>query len=214
MPKASVSEFFDTYSHDFNAIYGNENTPLNRLVNGLFRKSMRLRYAKSLEGCEPIEGRTVLDVGCGPGHYSVALATKGAGRVLGLDFARGMIELAQGLARRAGVGNKCEFMTADFMNYPFAETFDYSIVMGFMDYVPDPRPVVERVMSLTRSKAFFSFPVEGGVLGWQRKLRYRDRCDLYMYDEGQVRNLFVDTRCQSVQVERISRDFFVTASTS
>ena len=61
MAKASVSEFFNTYSHDFNAIYGNENTPFNRLINGLFRESMRLRYAKSLEGCEPIEGRTVLD---------------------------------------------------------------------------------------------------------------------------------------------------------
>jgi 2-polyprenyl-3-methyl-5-hydroxy-6-metoxy-1,4-benzoquinol methylase len=211
MAKASVSEFFNTYSHDFNAIYGNENTPFNRIINGLFRESMRLRYAKSLEGCEPIEGRTVLDVGCGPGHYSVALATKGAGRVLGIDFARGMIELAQRHARRACVGDKCEFMTADFMSYPFPEPFDYSIVMGLMDYVADPRPVVERVLSLTRSKAFFSFPLEGGVLGWQRKLRYRDRCDLFMYNEDQVHKLFVGTRCQNVQVERISRDFFVTA---
>src|SRR5579863_241715 len=181
MAKASVSEFFDTYSHDFNSIYGNENTPFNRLVNGLFRKSMRLRYANTLQGCEQIEGRTVLDIGCGPGHYCVALAAKGASRILGIDFARGMIELAQRNAQQVGVGDKCEFMTADFMNYPFAETFDYSIVMGFMDYVPDPRPVVERVLSLTRSKAFFSFPVEGGVLGWQRKLRYRDRCDLFLY---------------------------------
>jgi 2-polyprenyl-3-methyl-5-hydroxy-6-metoxy-1,4-benzoquinol methylase len=210
MAKASVSEFFDTYSHDFNAIYGNENTPFNRLVNGLFRKSMRLRYAKTVQGCEQIEGRTVLDVGCGPGHYSVALASKGAGRVLGIDFARGMIELAQRNAQRAGVGDKCEFMAADFMNYAFAETFDYSIVMGFMDYVPDPRPVVERVLSLTRSKAFFSFPVEGGVLGWQRKLRYRDRCDLFLYRYEEAEKLMKTIKARKVEIEKIARDFFVT----
>jgi hypothetical protein len=31
-------------------------TPFNRLIDRVFRKSMRLRYAESLEGCEQIEG--------------------------------------------------------------------------------------------------------------------------------------------------------------
>jgi 2-polyprenyl-3-methyl-5-hydroxy-6-metoxy-1,4-benzoquinol methylase len=211
MPKQTVSDFFDSYSHDFNAIYGNENTFLNRVINGLFRKSMRLRYLKSLEGCEPIAGKTVLDVGCGPGHYGIALAVRGAPSVLGIDFAGGMIELAKQNAARAGVRDRCEFVTADFMTYSIPGPFDYSIVMGFMDYASEPWRVVERVLSLTRAKAFFSFPVDGGVLGWQRKLRYKRRCDLVMYRREQIDDLFQDTHLGRFEVEKISRDFFVTA---
>ena len=212
MAKMSVSEFFDGYSRDFNAIYGSENTSFNRVIDRLFRKSMSLRYTKSLEGCEQIEGGSVLDIGCGPGHYSVALALKGATRVVGIDFAHGMIELAQKNAEQGGVGRRCEFVTADFMTYPFKETFDYSIVMGFMDYVRDARPVVERVLSLTRSRAFFSFPVAGGLLAWQRRLRYRGRCDLFLYNLDQVERLFRDLGRTQAKVERISRDFFVSVS--
>jgi SAM-dependent methyltransferase len=212
MAKMSVLEFFDGYSRDFNAIYGSKNTPFNRLIDRLFRKSMRLRYAKSLEGCELSEGGSVLDIGCGPGHYSVALASKGAARVLGIDFAHGMVELAQKNAELAGVERRCEFVTADFMTYPFKEAFDYSIVMGFMDYVRDARPVVERVLSLTRSKAFFSFPAEGGFLAWQRKVRYRGRCDLFLYNHDQIKRLLRDLGCRRAKLQRISRDFFVSVS--
>jgi 2-polyprenyl-3-methyl-5-hydroxy-6-metoxy-1,4-benzoquinol methylase len=212
MAKMSVLEFFDGYSRDFNAIYGSKDTPFNRVIDRLFRKSMRLRYAKSLEGCELSEGGSVLDIGCGPGHYSVALASKGATRVLGIDFAHAMIELAQKNAKRAGVERKCEFVTADFMTYPFRETFDYSIVMGFMDYVRDARPMVERVLSLTRSQAFFSFPAAGGFLAWQRRLRYRSRCDLFLYNRDQIESLLRELGCGRAKVQRISRDFFVSVS--
>jgi SAM-dependent methyltransferase len=211
MPKQSVSDFFDSYSHDFNAIYGNGNRFSQRVINGLFRKSMRLRYVKSLEGCEPIAGKTVLDVGCGPGHYCIALGTRGARSVVGIDFAGGMIELAKRNAARAGVKDRCEFVKADFMTYPIPGLFDYSIVMGFMDYASEPWRVVERVLSLTRAKAFFSFPADGGILGWQRKLRYKNRCDLFMYRREQIDGLFQGTHFGKFEVERISRDFFVTA---
>jgi len=98
-----TASFFDAYAKDFNAIYGNENTLVNGVVNRLFRKSMMLRYEKSLAGCQPIKGKTVIDIGCGPGHYAVALAAQGALRVLGVDFAPGMIEIAGKRAARAGV---------------------------------------------------------------------------------------------------------------
>ena len=89
MEGGRTAEFFDAYARDFNAIYGNENTLVNAVVNKLFRKSMVVRYERTLAGCSPIEGKTVIDIGCGPGHYGVALAARGAARVLGVDFAPG-----------------------------------------------------------------------------------------------------------------------------
>ncbi len=212
MPAERTQGFFHRYAGDFDAIYSNRGGLVNGVVNRLFRRSMKLRYLKTIEGCHPIEGKTVLDVGCGPGHYAITLAQRGAAHVLGIDFADGMLRIAAEHARASGAGGRCEFRQADFLTFCPPETFDYVILMGFMDYMPEPAKVVEKALSLTRARAFFSFPVEGGVLAWQRKLRYRSRCELYMYTREQLERLFsafpgIDTR-----IEPIARDFFVTAS--
>lgn len=115
MTQTETATFFDTYSAQFDAIYGNRNSVINTVVNRLFRKSMWVRYLKSLQGCQPVKGRTVLDVGCGPGHYAVALAKQGARAVVALDFAERMIQLGRRHAEVAGVRDKCEFIQTDFL---------------------------------------------------------------------------------------------------
>jgi 2-polyprenyl-3-methyl-5-hydroxy-6-metoxy-1,4-benzoquinol methylase len=205
-----TSQFFDSYARDFNAIYGNSNTFVNRLINRHFRASMRLRYEKTIQGCSPIAGKSVLDIGCGPGHYSVTLAKNGAAEVFGIDFADEMIGLASENAQRAGVGKRCHFARRDFLVDPIDNKYDYTIAMGFMDYMADPRKTIEKVLSVTKSKAFFSFPADGGILAWQRKLRYKSRCPLYMYSLPQLHQLFSSVDSDRVRVEPIARDYFVT----
>lgn len=210
MAKTSVSEFFDSYAEGFDAIYGTRNTFLNRLLNRYLRKSMRLRFEKSIAACDPVEGRSVLDVGTGPGHYAITLARRGAGRVLGIDFAEGMLGLARRRAAEAGVASRCEFVLGDFLTYPFGETFDYVILTGFMDYMADPKGVIERAASLARRRVMFSFPAAGGFLAWQRRLRYRSRCDLFLYSRAHLDELFAGFDPARVRIEPIARDYFVT----
>ena len=210
METSRTASFFDAYAKDFNAIYGNENTVVNGVVNKLFRKSMMLRYEKTLAGCQPIQGKTVIDIGCGPGHYGVALAAQGAARVLGVDFAPGMIDIAGKRAAQAGVADRCTFTLGDFLQVSGDEKFDYAIVMGFMDYIEDAGALMRKVLNVCRGKAFFSFPADGGPLAWQRRLRYRSRCALYMYTEPQIRSLVSALGVKASSVEPISRDFFVT----
>ncbi len=211
MPAARdrTSEFFENYARDFDAIYGTRNTWLNRLINAFFRRSMKLRYEATLEGCAPITGKRVLDVGCGPGHYAVALARRGAGYVLGLDFAPGMLELARARAAQAGVADRCRFELADFLTYPLTETFDYAVVMGFMDYMREPRVVIDKVLQAIREKAFFSFPAAGGLLAWQRRLRYQRRCELFLYSKSDLQKLFKEAGARW-ECRRLARDYFVT----
>lgn len=204
-----TADFFDRYAVDFNALYGNSNRALEGLVNRLFRRSMLVRYEKTLCGCRPIEGLSVIDIGCGPGHYSVALARAGAAQVLGLDFAPGMLAIAAASAQAAGVAQRCSFVRGDFLNHPLPDQFDYAILMGFMDYIADAHAVVERALAVVRRRAFFSFPRAGGPLAWQRQLRYRNRCDLYLYREEKIRALF--SAAEAFTIEAIGRDFFVTA---
>ena len=214
MAKPTTSQFFNSYAHDFNAIYGTKNTPLNRLINKYLRKSMKYRFEKTISRCNPIQGKSVIDIGCGPGHFGITLAQKGAEDVLGLDFADEMGNLARQHAACAGVANRCRFEIADFLQYENDKRFDYAIVMGFMDYIDQPARVIQKVLGLTQDKAFFSFPVASGILAWQRKWRYRQRCDLFLYTFDQLEALFGEStqRDAKVEIEIISRDFFVTVT--
>jgi SAM-dependent methyltransferase len=205
-----TQDFFHHYAGNFDAIYSNRGGPIDGIVNSLFRKSMKLRFKHSVERCSPILGKSVLDVGCGPGHYSITLAQRGAHRVVGIDFADGMLQIAAEHARKAGVKSRCEFKVADFLSFSSDEAFDYVILMGFMDYMADPRKVIEKALSLSRSKVFFSFPMAGGFLGWQRKLRYRKRCDLYLYRRDELEALFGSFDNIAFTIEPIARDFFVS----
>src|SRR5215467_3601790 len=180
--------FFHEYAGEFNAIYSNRNTAVNRIINGTFRKSMALRYRKSLEGCAPAKGARVLDLGCGPGHYSIALARQGA-EATGIDFAEGMIALARKQAQSAGVADRCRFFAGDFYAFEPERPFDFVVVMGVMDYIADPKPLLSKIIAMTGNRAFISFPRSGGLLAWQRKLRYRSRCPLYLYSDTQIREL-------------------------
>lgn len=210
MDTDKTAQFFDGYARDFDAIYGTKNGPINAIVNRLFRGCMKERYLLTLEGCDPIVGRSVLDIGCGPGHYALELARRGAGKVLGLDFADGMLDLAREGARREGL-ERVSFERGDFLASTYPTPFDYVIAMGFMDYIRDARGMIEKAIAVTASKAFFSFPLAGGLLAMQRRIRYRSRCDLFLYEEDAVRRLFVGLPRVRIETRSLGRDLFVTA---
>ena len=208
--KKTAGRFFDSYAREFDSVFTGRGSVFQRAVNKWFRKSTRLRYLKTLENCRPVEGKTVIDIGCGPGYYAVALAKQGARRVLGIDVSPAMIALAKEHAKSAGVETVCEFIAVDFLAYPLAEKFDYAVAQGFMDYVARPEEVIDKILSVTKGKAFFSFPKDGGFLAWQRKIRYKWKCDLFMYKRNQLDVLFSGRNGKKVEIEPISRDFFVT----
>ncbi|WP_309645663.1 class I SAM-dependent methyltransferase [Phenylobacterium sp.] len=71
----------------------------------------------------PAPGERILDIGCGAGQTSLALAraVSPGGAVLGVDISRPLLEVARG---RAGKG-EATFLQADAQTYPFeAQSFD------------------------------------------------------------------------------------------
>lgn len=208
---SKVEQFFDNYANDFDAIYGTNQSFINQLLNPILRKSMRTRYEKTLAYCQPMEGKTAIDIGCGPGHYSIALAKNGAKKIIGIDFSKEMIKIAKANVSLSQVSEKCQFIVEDVYNYT-SDKFNYSIVMGVMDYIRDTEKMVEKVISLTKEKAFFSFPNSRGLLAIQRRIRYRNRCPLYMYNRKQLTTLFDKFSPHEYKIEKISRDYFVSLS--
>lgn len=202
--------FFDEYASDFDSIYGQNRTLPQKMIDTFFRKSMRLRFEKSLEFCQPLDGRTILDIGCGPGHYCIALAEQGAKKVVGIDFSKDMIEIAKKRAASMGLLERCEFFVQDFFEFSSSDRFDYIVIMGVMDYIEDPESFIKKVGALSPQKVCFSFPADGGILSLQRKIRYRKRCPLYMYTFKEIERLLCKLFDGRYDIEKIERDFFVS----
>jgi 2-polyprenyl-3-methyl-5-hydroxy-6-metoxy-1,4-benzoquinol methylase len=206
-----VAAFFDREAARFPNVNERDAPWVRRLTNALFRRSLRLRFERVMSECVNLEGRRVLDIGCGPGTYSIALAQAGAKSVVGIDVAPGMIEIARKGAAQAGVDGQCEFHFTGLDDYQSEAAFDYVIAMGIMDYVERADLFVQKALSLAGGKAFFSFPKRGGILAWQRRLRYRQKCPLFMYSREDLENLLGSVRDFNWTIESIARDWLVIA---
>ncbi|MBD3297074.1 MAG: methyltransferase domain-containing protein [candidate division Zixibacteria bacterium] len=211
--QTSVADYFDREAERFPLIGAKDRGMISRMVDRLFRRSIRLRFERVMELCRPIEGRTVLDIGCGTGTYAIRLAQRGASHVLGIDPAPRMIELARERAEARGVAPQCTFEVTSLKDLTIEKPFDYIVVMGVLDYISDAAPFVQKAIQATGIRACFSLPRYEGLLAWQRRLRYRNRCPLYMYRESDVTDLFAATGA-SYQIERLARDWFVSVEYS
>jgi cyclopropane fatty-acyl-phospholipid synthase-like methyltransferase len=207
-----VQSHFDADAQRFDAIYEDEASPVRRFVDRVWRGVVRRRLVLTLERLEPLAGRTVLDVGCGSGRYCIAYALRGARRVVGVDFAPAMIEIARRLAARAGAADRCEFRIGAFPDAVTDGPFDVSTAMGYFDYVPDAARHVAAMREKTRSVMVMSFPK---AIEWRvpiRRLRFLVlRCPLYLYTAGQVRRILEEAGVRDYDWISLDRDYVVVA---
>lgn len=201
--------FWDNYATEFDAIYGTKNSWLNTLINKLFRKSMKIRYEKTIDAI-PDEKVSVLDIGCGPGHYCFSLAKDSNREILGVDYSENMIRLAKENAKELGLNDRLEFKVVDFSDFNPNQKFDYCIMMGFIEYFERPEYIIKKALDITKQQVFISFPKSGGLLAYQRKLRYKKRCYLRLYSHNDIRLLMQDLNITDYSIEKIGRDFFMT----
>jgi demethylmenaquinone methyltransferase/2-methoxy-6-polyprenyl-1,4-benzoquinol methylase len=115
---------------------------LNHLLSGNVDKRWRRLVARTLQPVL-VEDARVLDVACGTGDLSLVLAEAGAGRVVGLDFCRPMLEIARRKAET--VSRAVSFVEGDALRLPFAdETFDaVTIAFGLRNLAGDADGLAE-----------------------------------------------------------------------
>lgn len=102
------------------------------------RQSPVRRYVESytfLGLLGDVAGLAVLDLGCGAGFYSRALAARGARRVVGVDVSPAMIALAR--AEPAGAGCAVEYRLGDVADLPALGPFDLAAAAYLLHYARD-----------------------------------------------------------------------------
>ncbi len=110
-----------------------------------------------IDGLSPLKGRRVLDVGCGGGVLSDAMARHGA-QVLGIDLASKPLKVAQLHALEAGT-QAVEYrkVAAETLAAEAPGTFDIVTCMEMLEHVPDPAAIVSACATLVKPGGWVFF---------------------------------------------------------
>jgi 2-polyprenyl-6-hydroxyphenyl methylase/3-demethylubiquinone-9 3-methyltransferase len=107
---------------------------------------LRLEY---IQRAVALAGRQVLDVGCGGGILSEAMARAGA-RVLGIDLSPAVLDVAELHALEGGVETRYRAVAAEELALELPAAFDLVTCMEMLEHVPDPAAAVKALADLVK----------------------------------------------------------------
>ncbi len=113
-----------------------------------------------------MEGKAVLDAGCGMGRYLRIAAELPARLIVGLDLSRAVVAARELTAALPQVG----IVRADLLTLPFAtRSFDQIYSLGVLDHTPDPRAAFLSLVRLLKPGGrivIWVYPRERRLVEW------------------------------------------------
>jgi 2-polyprenyl-6-hydroxyphenyl methylase/3-demethylubiquinone-9 3-methyltransferase len=97
----------------------------------------------------PLNGRKVIDIGCGGGILAESMARKGAD-VTGIDLSEKALKVADLHSLEAGVQLRYKLISAEDMAAQEAGQYDVVTCMEMLEHVPDPGSIVRAAAALVK----------------------------------------------------------------
>lgn len=108
-----------------------------------------------------LTGKTVLDLSCNSGFFSVQMKLRGASRVIGVDRVRKHVDQARLVTRTMGA--EVELVHDDVHSFLWnnTESFDYVLFLGLFYHLRAPLFILDRAALLVREKLYFQTVIRG-----------------------------------------------------
>lgn len=111
-----------------------------------------------------LQGRTVLDVGCGSGDLALGTLTRGASRATGVDLSPGGIEQARTLAEERGLADRAAFTVGDGAEVPLPR-HDVVTLNRVLCCYPRVDRLLENTLGAAGDLFAYTAPVDRGPVG-------------------------------------------------
>lgn len=106
-----------------------------------------IKFKRVMKLCGNVKGRDILDVGCGGGIFSIALAKKGA-RVTSIDLMEEAVGSVNSWARDENL--KVETEVSSLEEFPTEKRFDVILALDSIMYTDDVVPAARKLAKLLK----------------------------------------------------------------
>jgi 2-polyprenyl-3-methyl-5-hydroxy-6-metoxy-1,4-benzoquinol methylase len=209
---ARIAALWDSHARRWDQIYSDSGAVRSRTWDRFTRQNVRRRFERCFSGTPDLNGKTVLDLGCGTGRFLDESLRRGARRVLGVDLSPAMIQMARGLLIDREWGAKIELRCCDLMGLALDERFDLVIAMGLFDYLDDPEAVIAPAATWCRGVFVASFPHRVSIRWAPRMLYWRRRgINPRFYSKREIQRLADSAGFRGSRIERIGPVYLLRA---
>jgi SAM-dependent methyltransferase len=106
-----------------------------------------------------LAGRTVLEVGCALGYFSLEAEARGAARVVGVELEEDRFRGA--ILLKDIKGSNVSFLQRDIIRDPLDERFEYVFLLNVVHHLKEPRRALRQLASVTGECLIIEFPTSG-----------------------------------------------------
>lgn len=119
-------------------------------VDRLSSRTSNQRINTAMFGFKLMEGKSVIDVGCGDGTYTADLLEGGAASVIGVEPGAEAVDVAR-KKNSALTGRSLDFQVCNAYDLEsLGRTFDVAVVRGVIHHIPDPLRAIRQMCKVAK----------------------------------------------------------------